>query len=255
VFTKLFVDDHSLEYVLNHAETDPQLTISSTIALFFDLLIEFRDAFAVDYQLKQFTCTALLNILWSISFQDQYKAKLKQRNDLLKTIKSLAMDDGEKVVDQYVPRSMESIEKAANGILHNLNEISDGKEAIVADTQLVSDADNKKPMIMISYAHDNNLFCDKILVEFEKNRDLFEIWIDRDHCSSSKDLWEKIARGIGQSKLVVCLLSQEYFNSKSCRKEMEFAIQRKKSIVPVYIGEPGDCEWLGMLLHFFRFKM
>lgn len=100
-------------------------------------------------------------------------------------------------------------------------------------------------MIMISYSHGNNQFCDKILEEFKKNQKLFEIWIDRDHCSSSDDLWEKIARGITQSRIVVFLLSQEYFNSKSCRKEANFAIRREKPIVPVYIGEPGDCDWLG----------
>ncbi len=250
VFTKLFVDDRSLEYVLNHAETEPQLTVSATIDLFVKLLIDFQDVSADENQLRQFTCTALLNILWSISFQDRYKTKLQQNKNLLKIIKSLTMDNGETVVDQYIPRSMESTANAANGILHNLNELSDKKEAPIADTQLVTNSSNEKPIIMISYAHANNSFCDKILAEFKKNQNLFGIWIDRDHCSSSEDLWEKIARGIRQSNLVVCLLSQDYFNSKSCRKEATFAVQRKK-IIPVYIGEPGDCDWLGMLFKLF----
>jgi len=251
VFTKLFVDDQSVEYVLSHAETEPQLTVSSTITLFVKLLMKFRGAFADTNQLEQFTCTALLNILWSISFQDRYKTKLQQNKDLLKTIKSLAMDNGQTVVDQYIPRSMESMGKAANGILYNLNEISDSKEAAITDTQLVSNPSNEKPMIMISYAHKNNAFCHKILAEFEKNGNLFKIWIDRDHCTSNEDLWEKIARGIKQSNLVICLLSEDYFNSKSCRKEAAFAVMRKKPIIPVYIGEPGDCDWLGMLFHYF----
>ncbi len=254
MFTKLFVDDHSLEYVLGHAETDPPLTVSSTIDLFVKLIIEFRGAFADTKQLGQFTCTAVLNILWSISFQDRYKTKLQQNKDFLHIIKSLATDDGRKVVDQYIPRSMESVSNAVNGILYNLNEGSDDeKAAITADTHFIPSADIEKPMIMISYSHGNNQFCDKILAEFEKNQKLFEIWIDRDHCSSSDDLWEKIARGIAQSRIVVFLLSQEYFNSKSCRKEANFAIRREKSIVPVYIGEPGDCDWLGKskrVLHF-----
>ncbi|CAF1501429.1 unnamed protein product [Adineta steineri] len=258
VFTKLFVDDLSLEYVLNHAETDPQLTLSDTIALFINLFIEFCGAFAVEDPLKQFTCTALLNILWSISFQDRYKAKLKQNNkDLLETIKSLAMDNDEKIVDRYVPRSMEGMRNAANGILYNLNVISDNKKDAKSDIPIVSNTDNGKPMIMISYAHDNDQFCDKILMELEKSQDLFGIWIDRNHCSSSEDLWEKIARGIGQAKLVVCLLSQDYFNSKSCRKEASFAIKRKKPIVPIYFGEPGDCDWLDIHIadrKYIRFK-
>ncbi|CAF3969817.1 unnamed protein product, partial [Rotaria sp. Silwood1] len=70
VFTKLFTDDHSLKYVLNDAETNPKLDVSLKINLFIDLFMKFRDAFEEKNQLEQFTCTALLNILWSISFQD-----------------------------------------------------------------------------------------------------------------------------------------------------------------------------------------
>ncbi|CAF0846164.1 unnamed protein product [Rotaria sordida] len=257
VFTKLFVDDRSLEYVLSHAETDPQLDVISTINLFIDLFMKFRGAFVEKKQLEQFTCTALLNILWSISFQDRYKTKLQQNKGFMKTITSLAMDNGEKIVEEYVSRSMESMIKAANGILYNLNEISDDQNADIADRQLISNASCEKPMIMISYAHSNNHFCNKILAELKEKGNLFGIWIDRDYCSSNEDLWEKIALGIKQSNLVLCLLSQEYFNSKSCRKEAIFAIKRKKSIIPVYIGEPGDCDWLDIHiaeLKYVRFK-
>ncbi|CAF0770544.1 unnamed protein product [Rotaria sordida] len=255
VFTKLFVDDRSLEYVLSHAETDPQLDVISTINLFIDLFMKFRGAFVEKKQLEQFTCTALLNILWSISFQDRYKTKLQQNKGFMKTITSLAMDNGEKIVEEYVSRSMESMIKAANGILYNLNEISDDQNADIADRQLISNASCEKPMIMISYAHSNNHFCDKILAELKEKGNLFGIWIDRNYCLSNEDLWEKIALGIKQSNLVLCLLSQEYFNSKSCRKEAIFAIKRKKSIIPVYIGEPGDCDWLVAEMHEYALKL
>ncbi|CAF4428617.1 unnamed protein product [Rotaria sp. Silwood2] len=247
VFTKVFVDDHSLDYVLTHAETDPQLDAASKIDLFVNLFMKFRGAFVENNQLEQFTCTALLNILWSISFQDQYKTKLQQNKNFLKTINTLAMDDTEKVVNEYVPRSIESMTKAANGILYNLQELLGGKKVDIADDQLVPNIGDQIPIIMISYAHANNHFCDNILVEFQERRNLFRIWIDRDHSSTNEDIWEKIALGIKQSRLVVCLLSQEYYNSKSCRKEFKFAVRRNKSILPVYIGEPGECDWLGML--------
>ncbi|CAF0857611.1 unnamed protein product [Adineta steineri] len=152
---------------------------------------------------------------------------------------------------------MESMASAANGILYNLNLTSDANKSTISDTLTVSNMENGKPMIMISYAHGNNQFCDKILAELEKYQHLFGIWIDRDHCSSSEALWEKIARGIGQAKLVVSLLSQDYFNSRSCRKEVHFAIRRNKPIIPIYIGEPGDCDWLDIHiadLKYVRFK-
>lgn len=126
MFTKLFIDDRLLEYVLDHAETEAQSTVSSTINLFVKLLIEFRGISPdVDY-LKQFTCTALLNILWSISFQDRYKPKLQENKDLIKIATSLAENTPEPIsVDQYVPRSMEIMESAANGILYNIEEIGE----------------------------------------------------------------------------------------------------------------------------------
>ncbi len=251
MFTKLFVDDHSLEYVLNHAETEPQLTVSSTITLFVKLLIEFQNVPSDAKQLKQFTCIALLNILWSISFQQRYKTKLQQNEDLLEATKSFAINNSKTVVDQYIPHSMESMAKAANGILFNLNQMPNIKKPVVPGAHLICNTSSEKAMVMISYAHDNNPFCDKILNELEEYQDLFEVWVDRNHCSSSEDLWEKIARAIKQSNLVICLLSQDYFNSKSCRKEASFAIQRRKTIIPVYIDEPGDCDWLGMLFIIF----
>ncbi|CAF4364153.1 unnamed protein product [Rotaria sp. Silwood2] len=244
VFTKLFTDDHSLKYVLNDAETNPRLDVSSKINLFVDLFMKFRDAFEEKNQLEQFTCIALLNILWSISFQDQYETILQKNQNFLKAIRNLASNYNENVVDHYAPRSMESVKKAANGILDNLYEIRDSKTNDIADQQLASDTGDEKPMIMISYAHANDQFCDKILAEIERKRDLCRIWIDRYYLASNEDLWEKIARGIKQSKVVVCLLSQKYYDSKSCRKEATFAIKRNKSIIPVYIGEPGDCDWL-----------
>ncbi|CAF4764564.1 unnamed protein product, partial [Rotaria sp. Silwood2] len=107
---------------------------------------------------------------------------------------------------------MESMTKAANGILYNLNEISDGRKTDIVDCHLVSNSGGEKPMIMISYAHGNNPFCDKLLVELGKKGNLFGIWIDRNYCSSNEDLWEKIALGIKQSNLILCLLSQDYYN-------------------------------------------
>ncbi|CAF1275185.1 unnamed protein product [Adineta ricciae] len=257
VFVKLFVDDRSLEYVLNHAETDPQLTLSATIALFVDLLIKFQDSSSLNDYRRQLVITALLNILWSISFQDRYKTKLKQNDKLIEIIKTISLENDEKMADQYVSRSMESPKNASNGILHNLNVTSHKEENVIASLPIASNAGNSKAMIMISYAHDNDRFCDEILKALEKDEHLFRIWIDRDHCSSSEDLWEKIARGIGEANLVVCLLSQDYYNSKSCRKEITFAIKRNKPIVPIYFGEPGDCDWLDIHIadrKYVRFK-
>ncbi|CAF4667301.1 unnamed protein product [Rotaria socialis] len=59
VLTKLFLDEKSLDYVLSHAKTDPQIDPEPKINCFVDLRIKFRDPFTADNrQLQQFTCTA-----------------------------------------------------------------------------------------------------------------------------------------------------------------------------------------------------
>jgi hypothetical protein len=122
VLVKLFVvDERTLDYVLVHAETEPPHDMVLTIKLFADLLISFSDSITGKDPLDQFTCIALFNIIWSISFQSNYKEELKENTELMNTIKNLANDDGSQVIDQYKPRAMQSVKKAADGILFNLS--------------------------------------------------------------------------------------------------------------------------------------
>jgi len=122
VLAKLFVvDERTLDYILVHAETEPPSDMVSTIKLFADLLVSFSNSITGKDPLDQFTCIALFNIIWSISFQSQYQEELKENTDLMNTIKNLANDDGSRVIDQYKPRAMQSVKKAADGILFNLN--------------------------------------------------------------------------------------------------------------------------------------
>ncbi|CAF3976487.1 unnamed protein product [Rotaria sordida] len=92
-----------------------------------------------------------------------------------KAIRNLASNYNEKVVEHYAPCSMKSVEKAANGILDNLYEIRDSKTNDITDQQLVSATGDDKPMIMTSYAHANDQFCDKILAEIEEKRSLSDL--------------------------------------------------------------------------------
>lgn len=103
-----------------------------------------------------------------------------------------------------------------------------------------------KPMIMISYCHDNNSFCGELLHVLNTRNDEFDIWIDRTHLQGSEDLWELIADGIEQSSVIVCLLSRQYFESKSCRKEFVYTSDSvKKKIVPVLLENFEPKGWLG----------
>ncbi|CAF2690391.1 unnamed protein product [Rotaria sp. Silwood2] len=125
VFTKLFVHDDIVHYCVKESQVK-NMKVPSKIAFFCDLVMQFRGALANDDELDQLTLTALMNIIWSISFHDDYVNELKSSAKFLITVKSLANDDGEAWVEQYVPKHMSSVKKAAAGILWNLDENNPG---------------------------------------------------------------------------------------------------------------------------------
>jgi hypothetical protein len=106
----------------------------------------------------------------------------------------------------------------------------------------------QKPLIMLSYAHANNEFCDKILELLDQKADLFDIWIDKRCCKSSEDVWESIAKGIKNAQLIICIVSSEYLASKACRQEIIYAKDRlNKRFLPVYLEKPDISDWLGKI--------
>jgi hypothetical protein len=73
-------------------------------------------------RLKQFTLIALLNILWSISFQPNYAQELIKNQEFIEKLKTYNENNNQQdIIEQYKPRSMEGIRQAIDGILHNLN--------------------------------------------------------------------------------------------------------------------------------------
>ncbi|CAF3678741.1 unnamed protein product [Rotaria sp. Silwood1] len=257
ILVKMFVvDERTIDYVLCHAETQPPSDIHSTIHLFASLLFQFADVLKAADRVKQFTLLALLNIFWSISFQEDYLSELIQDQELIVAIQKFANNDqGEEILEQYKPRSMEGVKEAAHGILHNLNR-NNKSEIIINDNNTslnvhVSDPIGKtpkKPSIMISYAHGDNAFCSQVLDLLNRYSNVFELWIDRTHCQGVEDLWESIADGMEQASIIICLLSNQYFESKSCRKEFVYATDSlKKKILPVLIETFEPKGWLGEL--------
>ena len=123
VLVKMFVvEERTLDYVLCHAETEPPSDMVSTIQLFISLLLAFSNATKNTDRLEQFTLIAILNILWSISFQSNYVRELIRNSKFIEQIKIFNDDHSEQeILEQYKPRSMEGIKQATHGILHNLN--------------------------------------------------------------------------------------------------------------------------------------
>ena len=262
VLVKLFNDDRALDYILQHAQVD--LDASSTMEFFINLLLKFNETVHSEKDpLKQLTCTALVNILWSVSFQEhyQYKRQLKTNQDLIKLLEKFSNNDNINETpssdSQYVPKYIENIQTAAKGILLNLMEetssdlssqLSKHKSAVDAlipqPTQTQDSLiNNNKPMIMISYSHEDKSLCYQLEEELKKNGQ-FDIWIDKNYCATG-DSWEQIARGIKQSQVVLCFITKNY-TSKSVRREVIYAIDKlDKLLLPVFILKPDVPEWLG----------
>ncbi|CAF4259634.1 unnamed protein product [Rotaria sp. Silwood2] len=189
-----------------------------------------------------------------ISFQPNYAQELAKDEKLIEIIQKFAENDKDQdIIEQYKTRSMESIKQATNGILHNVNrnyrnDVKPNQQETVLNASVVNPVEcvNNKPSIMISYSHDNNTFCSKILNLLTTRNDNFDIWIDRTHCQGANDLWEMIANGIESACVIVCLLSTQYFESKSCRQEFIYANDSlKKKIVHVLLDNFEPKGWLG----------
>jgi hypothetical protein len=67
---------------MEHSQVD--LNTSTTIDFFINLMTNYYSTANNENRYKELTCTLLVNILWSISFQDRYKQILKNSNTQFK---------------------------------------------------------------------------------------------------------------------------------------------------------------------------
>ncbi|CAF3460845.1 unnamed protein product [Rotaria sp. Silwood1] len=251
VLTKLCVHDKILQYVLNESSIK-NLKAKSRIDFFCELLIKFRGALASENDLDQLSLTALFNILWSVSFHDEYVEELKSNSKFLITVKSLANDHGEAWVDQYVPKHMSCVSKAANGVLWNLDEnnparsirtttIPETKKTLQTDINIID-----RTRVMISYSHADKEFCHQFVDALQKDSRL-QVWVDFAYCHT-EDFWEEIAEAIEQSNVILFLMSKDYQDSKSCRQEVMYAKDvLKKRFIPIYVKKDFVAtSWLGV---------
>jgi hypothetical protein len=245
VFVKLFNDDRTLDYIMEQSKVD--LHASSTTEFFINQLFYYYFEISDKDPLKQATCTALVNILWSVSFQEKHKQKLKNAGKKFKElIQNLTREINQKISpNQYVPSYIENIQKAATGLLFNIDELTHS----VSGTSTVLNK-NRTPMIMISYSHENSEFCKQLYNEILKRG--HHIWIDFKFLKTG-DLWEQIAAGMKCADVIVCLISEDYCKSKSCRWEATYALdklQATKSIIPVFLRKHELPDWLGKFIVF-----
>ncbi len=79
----------------------------------------------------------------------------------------------------YIPRYIENVQKAAKGLLINIDEVAHSTTEKVhrtATATLTNNNNNNKAMIMISYSHEDTEFCKQLYDELIKRA--YDIWVD-----------------------------------------------------------------------------
>ena len=93
---------------------------------------------------------------------------------------------------------------------------------------------DNKPYVFISYAHANS---DKVLPTVSAMKESgINLWFDEGIVAGSE--WpEFIAEKVVDCNKFVLFVSNAYLNSQNCKRELNFAISRKKDILSIFLEE------------------
>lgn len=90
------------------------------------------------------------------------------------------------------------------------------------------------PYLFVSYAHKNDAAVLEIIGTLQSRG--FRVWYDEGIEAGSE--WpESIASHLERAQLVLAFLSPAYLQSDNCRKEMHYALTKKKPVINVYLEQ------------------
>ncbi|UCF69420.1 MAG: toll/interleukin-1 receptor domain-containing protein [Acidobacteriota bacterium] len=87
--------------------------------------------------------------------------------------------------------------------------------------------------VFVSYSHHDHEFADK-LVDWLRQQG-FSVWVDRDGIDGGDQFLERIARGMNRADVVIPLLSRNSVASPWVVREVTYALERGKKIIPVFL--------------------
>ena len=91
--------------------------------------------------------------------------------------------------------------------------------------------DVKQPKIMISYQWDSQQDVLKLHDALKKYG--YDLWIDVN--SMSGNIYGGMSKGIEESSIILLCMTSKYEQSESCNSEFEYAKDKKKKIIPIYL--------------------
>lgn len=104
-------------------------------------------------------------------------------------------------------------------------------------------SDNKLNDIFLSYQWDSQQEVLKLKEFLIKNG--YQVWMDLTGLSGGDTLTEKLAEAISNSKIVICCITRKYAKSTMCRKEIHFAINEGKPLIPLMFEDVKISELVG----------
>ena len=219
VLMKLFNNDRIVQYILQ----------KPTVFEFFSQALKtcYHDIENPSFRIQHteeilLSFIVLVNILWSISFDDQYKRCLIIHPYLIIRVQSYISSMGSSMT---LSRQIFPFKRAIDGIRQNLNPSKPTNSGTTRS-------------IMISYSNFDVDVYRKLHQFLVKNSKL-SIHADADH-------WKQIAQNIEQSELILFLISKHFLTNKSCRQEFIYARDTlNKPCILVYIHRDlSTVDWL-----------
>ncbi|XP_078681229.1 uncharacterized protein LOC144916109 [Branchiostoma floridae x Branchiostoma belcheri] len=121
---------------------------------------------------------------------------------------------------------------------------SDLKLDHLQDSRLKPLPDGFTYHVMISYSWAQQEVILK--VKEHLNKDGYRVWLDKDEMSGT--MLESMARGVRSSAIVIIAVSEDYVASDNCKREANFARDKKREIIPLKMTTYYPDNWLGMLI-------
>ncbi|MEG1790077.1 MAG: TIR domain-containing protein [Oscillospiraceae bacterium] len=101
------------------------------------------------------------------------------------------------------------------------------------NTEYFKPYEGDEPYIFISYAHTDSREVLKIISDMHDRG--FRIWYD-EGIEAGSEWTECIASHLGGAALMIGFVSESYMSSANCRREMNFAVQKKIKVLNIYLS-------------------
>lgn len=89
--------------------------------------------------------------------------------------------------------------------------------------------------IFISYPWKIKPYVDELFVYLVSNQ--YKVWMDSDVLNAGSILSEEIHKAILDAKVFICCINRDYLSSVMCNKEIQYAFDLGKTIIPIMFEE------------------